>query len=65
MSNKDYSAMSDRELIELLEKGEMQIHPDLYVEFMKRMEEQGTVYHNTPEDEERWKADVASSIHRK
>lgn len=65
MSNVDYHAMSDEELVERLEKGEIQTDPDLYAEFMRRMEEKGTFYHNTPEDEQRWKADIASSAQRR
>ncbi|MBV8884656.1 MAG: hypothetical protein JO235_11765 [Chroococcidiopsidaceae cyanobacterium CP_BM_RX_35] len=64
MSNIDYQSMSDRELVNRLEKGEMQTNPDFYKEFMRRMKEEGTLYSNTPEDEERWKADVASSARR-
>lgn len=64
MSNTDYRAMSDGELVERLEKGEMQTNPDLYAELMRRMEEEGTHYSNTPEDEERWKADIAESARR-
>lgn len=64
MSNIDYHAISDVELVNHLEKGEMQNNPDLYAEFMRRMEEKGTVYRNTPEDEERWKTDIASSARR-
>jgi hypothetical protein len=65
MSNIDYHAMSDGELVEQLEKGEMQTNPDFYAEFLRRMEEKGNLYHNTPEDEERWKADIASSARRR
>ncbi|MBV9390094.1 MAG: hypothetical protein JOZ78_27025 [Chroococcidiopsidaceae cyanobacterium CP_BM_ER_R8_30] len=54
MSNTDYQTMSDGELLNRLEKGEMQTNPDLYKEFMRRMEE-GTFYSNTPDDEERAK----------
>ncbi len=64
MSNIDYHAMSDGELVNHLEKGEMQTNPDFYAEFMRRMEEEGTLYRNTPEDAERWKADIASSARR-
>lgn len=64
MSNTDYRAMSDGELVDRLEKGEMQTNPDLYAELMRRMEETGTHYSNTPEDKERWKADVAESARR-
>ncbi len=64
MSNTDYHAMSDGELVDRLEKGEMQTNLDFYAEFMRRMEEEGTLYSNTPEDEERWKADIASSAQK-
>lgn len=64
MSNTDYQAMSDGELVNRLEKGEMLTNPDLYIEFMRRMGEKGTFYSNTPDDEERWKADIASSARR-
>lgn len=64
MSNIDYHTMSDRELVDRLEKGEMQTNPELYAEFIRRMEERGTFYSNTLEDEERWKADIASSARR-
>ena len=60
MSNINYRPMSDEELVERLEKGEIQTNPDLYAEFMRRMQEKGTIYHNTPEDEEKWKVDIAS-----
>lgn len=62
MSNIDYHALSDEELVEWLEKGEMQTNPDFLAEFMRRMEENGTVYHNTPEDEQKWFADIADSV---
>jgi hypothetical protein len=65
MSDFNYHAMSDGELVERLEKGEMQTNSDLYAEFIRRMEEKGILYNDTPQDEERWKADIASSIRRK
>lgn len=64
MSNIDYHAMSDGELVERLEKGEMQTNPEFYAEFMRRMQAKGTIYNNTSEDEERWQADIASSARR-
>jgi hypothetical protein len=64
MSNTDYLAISDGELVEQLEKGEMQTNPDLYAEFIRRMEEKGTLHNNTPEDEQRWKADIAASAQK-
>jgi len=64
MSNIDYQAMSDGELVDRVEKGEMQTNPELSAEFMRRMETEGTSYSNTPEDKERWKADIASSARR-
>lgn len=65
MSNIDYRAMSDGEIVERLEKGEMQTNPKFYVEFIKRMEEKGILYNNTSEDEARWVADIASWTRRK
>lgn len=64
MSNIDYHTMSDRELVDRLEKGEMRTNPELYAEFTRRMEERGTLYSNTLEDEQRWKADIAASARR-
>lgn len=64
MSNIDYHTMSDRELVDRLEKSEMQINPEFYAEFIRRMEEGGTLYSNTLEDEERWKADIAASVRK-
>lgn len=64
MSNIDYHTMSEREIVDCLEKGEMQTNPDLYAEFTRRMEEKGTFYNNTPEDQARWEADVAESARR-
>ena len=64
MSNIDYHTMSDRELADRLEKGEMQTNPEFYAEFTIRMEKEGTLYSNTLEDEERWKADIASSARK-
>lgn len=64
MSNIEYHAMSDRELVDHLEKGEMQTNPDFYAEFIRRMEEEGTLYSNTPEDKEKWKLDIAFSARR-
>ncbi len=49
MSNIDSHAISDEELIGWLEKGEMQTNPDFYTEFMRRMDEKGTLYNNTLE----------------
>jgi len=60
----DYCEISDRELMERLENGEMQTNSNLCVELMRRMEEKGTHYSNTPEDKERWKADIAASARR-
>lgn len=64
MSDNDYRSMSNRELMDRLEKGELQTNPDLCAEFMRRMEEQGTSYSNTPEDIARWKSDVAASAEK-
>ncbi|MBD2308165.1 hypothetical protein H6G17_22080 [Chroococcidiopsis sp. FACHB-1243] len=65
MSDFNYRAISDRELVKRLEKGEMQTNSDLYAESIGRMEEKGILYNDTPQDEERWKADIASSVRRK
>lgn len=64
MFNIDYQALSDTELVKRLEQGEMQSDPECYAEFIRRMELNGTVYHNTPDDEARWFADVASSVQK-
>lgn len=64
MSNTNYQAISDQELVERLERGEMQTNPELYAEFERRMEEQGTSYSNTLEDEEKWKLNIALSAKR-
>lgn len=61
MSSVNYQKISDLELLERLENGEMQHNLDLYTELMRRTEERGTSYRNTPEDIARWKADIASS----
>lgn len=65
MSDVDYHALSDLELVERLEKGEIQTNSNLLAEFMRRMEEKGTIYHNTPSDESRWFADIASRVQKK
>ena len=65
MSDIDYRALSDAELVERLEQGAMQSDSQCYAEFMRRMEEEGTLYHNTPEDEARWFADIAAAMHKK
>lgn len=64
MSNTDYRLISNKELIDRSEQGEMQTNPDLYAEFMRRMDEQGTSYNNTPEDDARWKNDIALSAQK-
>ena len=64
MSDIDYRLISDEELVDRLEQGEMQINSDLCAEFMRRMNELGVKYKNTPEDEERWKTDIALSAQR-
>lgn len=64
MSSIDYRLMSDKELVDRAERGEMQINSDLYAEYMRRMDEQGTSYRNTPEDVERWKADIAALVQK-
>lgn len=65
MSNIDFHAISNGELVDRLEKGEMQTCPNLHTEFMRRMEELGTLYTNTPKDEARWLADITSEAQRK
>ncbi len=64
MSKTNYRSMSMAELVERLENGEMQTSPNLGAELMKRMEEEDTHYSNTPEDIERWKADLKESARR-
>lgn len=64
MSNNDYQLLTDKELIDRAEQGELSKNPELYAEFMRRMDEFGTSYSYTPEDIERWKADVAASAKR-
>lgn len=64
MSKLNYQLMTDAELTHRLEKGEMLSNPDLYVEFLRRMEEHGTKYRNIPEDTARWKADTLKSVHK-
>lgn len=65
MSDIDYQALSDAELVERLEQGDMQFDSQCYAEFMRRMEVEGTLYHNTPEDEARWLSDIAAAMHKK
>lgn len=65
MSDINYRMLSDAELVERLERGDMQSDLECYAEFMRRMEEEGTLYHNTPEDEARWLADIAAAMHKK
>jgi hypothetical protein len=65
MSNPiDYRSISDRDLVEHLEKGDMQSNAALNAEFLRRMTEQGEHYRNTPEDWERFKLDTQKSIQR-
>lgn len=61
MSNFDYQAMSDREMLERLESGECQTNAELAAEVIRRVEHGGTSYKNTPEDKARWKADTIKS----
>lgn len=56
--------MTDKELVDRAERGELHTNSDLYVEYMRRMDEEGTSYRNTPEDIERWKADIAASAQK-
>ena len=65
MSDIDYRALSDAELVERLERGDLQSDSQCYAEFMRRMEEEGTIYHNTPEDEARWLSDIAAAVQKK
>lgn len=65
MSSIDYRALSDAELVERLEQGDMQSDWECYAEFMRRMEAEGTLYQNTPEDRARWSADIAAAIQQK
>ena len=44
MSNIDYHTMSDRELVDRLEKGEMETNPEFLTEFFRRMDQGGTLY---------------------
>ena len=64
MSKLKYQLITDAELTDRLEKGEMLSNPDLYLEFLRRMEEHGTEYRNTPEDTARWKADTLKSVQK-
>lgn len=64
MSNIDYRLLSDKELVDRAERGELLKNTDLYAEYMRRMDEFGTSYSNTPEDVERWKADIALSAQK-
>lgn len=64
MSKHNYQSMTDAELTDRLEKGEMLSNPDLYVEFLRRMEEHGTEYRNLPDDTARWKADTLKSVQK-
>ena len=64
MSSIDYRLMSDKELVDRAEQGEMQTNSNLYAEYMSRMDEQGTSYRNIPEDVERWKADITASAQK-
>jgi hypothetical protein len=56
--------MPDAELIAHLEQGAMQSNPELYAEFLKRMEEQGEHYTNSPEEWERFKSDSHQSVQK-
>jgi hypothetical protein len=64
MSELNYQLMPDADLTDRLEKGEMQTNPDLYIEFIRRTEEQGTEYSNTTENVARWKADTLKSVQK-
>jgi hypothetical protein len=57
-SSPDYRSISDRDLVEYLERGDMQSDAALYTEFLRRMREQGKHYRNTPEDWERFKLNI-------
>ena len=58
----DYYSISDKDLVDHLEKGDMQSDAALSVEFFRRMIEQGKHYRNTPEDWERLKHDAQKSV---
>lgn len=64
MSSIDYRLLSDKELVDRAERGELLTNTDLYAEYMRRMDEFGTSYSNTPEDVERWKANIALSAQK-
>ena len=64
MSSIDYRLLSDKNLVDRAERGELLTNTDLYTEYMRRMDEFGTSYSNTPEDVERWKADIALSAQK-
>lgn len=64
MSSDNYQSISDKELLERLENGEMQHNSELYAELIRRTEERGTSYKNTPEDIARWEADIAASAQK-
>ena len=64
MYNIDYHSMSNKDLLDLVEQGEMQNNYNLCTEFMRRMDEYGITYENTPDDIARWKSDVAISAQR-
>lgn len=65
MSSIDYRTLSDAELVEGLEQGDMQSDSLCYAEFMQRMEVEGTLDRNTPEDRARWSADIVAAIQQK
>jgi hypothetical protein len=65
MSSIDYQSLSDAELVERLEQGDLQSDFQCYAEFIRRMEVEGTLYHNTPEDEAKWSADIAAAMQQK
>jgi uncharacterized protein YehS (DUF1456 family) len=63
MSNPiDYRSISDNDLVEHLEKGDMQSDTALSAEFLRRMTENGKHYRNTPEDWEQFKIDTQKSV---
>jgi hypothetical protein len=65
MSSINYQSLSDAELVERLEQGDMQSDSQCYAEFIRRMEVEGTLYHNTLEDEAKWSADIAAATQQK
>lgn len=63
---KHYNCFNEKiHLAERLEQGDMKFDSKCYAEFIRRMEVEGTQYHNTFENEARCSADIAAAIHKK